>query len=89
MGRPPEGMTRQGALSELLAGRGYLGESASTVAPLDIDLLSLPRAGSPVPLAALLGPGGQQVVEDFIRRKVLPNDVAEGRLKECGVKTAY
>ena len=40
---PPSDMIRQGALRELLAKHGYVGEAAA-LAPLDVDLLALPLA---------------------------------------------
>ena len=55
MGRPPLGLTAEGALRELRGSRGYDGESLpSTLAPLDTTRLSLPDADTaPVALASL------------------------------------
>ena len=44
VGPCPSEFTGEAALKELLAKQGYAGES-TTVAPIDIDLLALPRAG--------------------------------------------
>ncbi|CAK0857324.1 unnamed protein product [Prorocentrum cordatum] len=60
------GLTSSGALEELRVLSDYAGESA-TVAPLDFDNingLSLPDAGfKPVPLGALGGDAGREIVE--------------------------
>eukprot|EP00972_Heterocapsa_arctica_P072286 10677243-Heterocapsa_arctica.AAC.1 len=58
VGPRPSDLTGQEALSALLAKRGYAGETA-TLAPLDVDLLSLPVVGNhPVPLEDLLSDRG-------------------------------
>ena len=54
-GSPPEGVTTQAAIDELLGGRFDYGGAGNIVAPYDPDALSLPSVGdAPVPLAKVL-----------------------------------
>ena len=63
MGKPPAGLTCEGALDGLLANKCFSGQPVA-LAPLDIELLSLPAAGSqPIDLATLVGDGGALLVE--------------------------
>ena len=86
-GEPPRGLTGREALHALLAKQGY---SGGTTAQLDIDLLSLPSGQlEPVPLATLMGPEGQEAVQQFISSSVLPKSAARAKIAECEVKNAY
>ena len=88
LGAPPDGLTCQGALSELRAKLSYGGEPAS-LAPLDVDLLALPRPGfTPISVTDIAGEEGRLILER-ITNKLLPRSEAEGRIKECGVKRVY
>ena len=60
------------------------------LAPLDVDLLSLPTAGSvPTDLASLLGDSGAAMVEEFVKCKVLPEEEAAERLRRSRVVKPY
>ena len=75
VGPPPDGMNGEGALSELLAKRGYGGEPA-TLAPLEIDLLSVPPEGHrPRGLAEVAGEAGVRIAEGLMSQ-ILPKDEA-------------
>ena len=55
LGKPPDSITFEGALSELLSGAGYYNDSRVDIAPYDKDRVSWPDKGAiPVPLAAHL-----------------------------------
>lgn len=82
VGAPP-GRSAKGALAELCGSPSSYEEcTPSTLAPLDISLLSLPPCGHrPLPLAGLFGKGiGHQKVEEFCETKVLPSAMAAERL---------
>ena len=84
MGRPPSGLTAEGAFRELRGSRGYDGEClSSTLAPLDTSCLSLPDAGSaPVALASLwVGGDGHRYVEEFCMACLRPSEKVESRLE--------
>ena len=84
MGRPPVGLTAEGALRELRGSRGYDGENLpSTLAPLDISLLSLPDSDSaPVALESLwVGVDGHQRVEEFCMACLQPREKVRSRLE--------
>ena len=53
VGRPPDGLTRLGAFEALQSNHSYTGESV-TVAPMDVDLLSVPTVSVPQELGALV-----------------------------------
>ena len=89
LGPPPAGVTRQGALSELLARHGYDGKCVTAV-PLDLSRISLPEAGTrPVPLASLFGRSDKKLIKDFIRDKVLSTENAARKLEETGLRAPY
>ncbi|CAK0870850.1 unnamed protein product [Prorocentrum cordatum] len=89
MGSPGD-LALQAALREL-RGPGAHGDCEPvSLAPLSVDLLSLPAAGAqPRPLADLSGRGGKQRLCQFFESKVLPKHVAEARRVEDGFKRAY
>jgi len=73
IGRCPEEETSARAAFEALRGCGLYAPEESGVAPFDESLVSLPEAlSSAVPLARLLGSGGDKIVEDFCASSVLP-----------------
>ena len=87
-GQPPEGMTGEGALRELLAKTGYDGEP-STLVPLDVDALSLPSPGfTPVALEEIGGGFGRKVVER-LEEKLLPDIQGEENIKKTGLRRPY
>ena len=88
VGPRPSGLTRQGALAELLAKRSYSGEKVA-VADLDVRLLSLPEGGHPVAIETLMCSKGSEMVETFLRDKVLSIGQAEERRRESRVKQPY
>ena len=56
LGNPPDSISPEGALSELLSNSGYYHDSRVDVIPYDKDRVSWPDKGAkPVPLAAHLG----------------------------------
>ena len=74
-GAPPASLTVEEALRSVQADISYEADPAS-LAPLRVDLLSLPPEGSvPVPLRRLLGRAGDRRVEDFIASKVVAKEV--------------
>ena len=91
LGPPPVGLSGSEALRQLRVFDGY-GEdqTPSAVKSYEPALLSLPADGSqPVPLATLLGEGGQKVVDDFCTSRLLGENDARAGLKRCGVTRCY
>ena len=89
MGKPPAELTCEGALDGLLANKCYQGQPVA-LAPLDVDLLSLPTAGSaPTDLATLVGGSGAAMVEEFVKSKVFPEEEAAERLRRSRVVKPY
>ncbi|CAE7231430.1 gag-pro-pol [Symbiodinium sp. CCMP2456] len=91
LGPPPRDLDGPGALQQLRAFDGY-GEDQTPCAVKSYNpaLLSLPAPGSePVPLGQLLGDGGQLVVDDFCASRLLCENEARKRLKDCGVAKCY
>ena len=88
VGKPPSELTGRGALDELQAKAGYTGEPAQ-LAPLQLDLLSLPPSGSsPSSFERIL----QGKAECFLKRlesKVLPDLEAGARLSASNLKAPY
>ena len=88
VGKPPSELTGRGALDELQAKAGYTGEPAQ-LAPLQLDLLSLPPSGSsPSSFERIL----QGKAECFLKRlesKVLPDFEAGARLSASNLKAPY
>lgn len=63
---------------------------ASTVAPFNDALVSLPDSGNtPVSLAELYGTGGDMYVKDFTQRNVLEPSVAKGKVEDDGLLGHY
>ena len=89
MGRPPAELTREEALHGLLSNKCYDGQPVA-LAPLDVDLLSLPAPGSvPTAIAELAGEDGAAMVQWFVQNKVLPEKEAAEKLRRCSVPRAY
>ena len=66
-GKPPPGLDGPGALNELRARQGYVAEPA-TLAPLSVDLVSLPSPGSiPSPLERILGVEAESRESSFFK----------------------
>eukprot|EP00971_Amphidinium_carterae_P109169 2161747-Amphidinium_carterae.1 len=87
MGAPPEGLDGPGALSALRASPSYTGEACHLVG-LDVERLALPESGfTPVSLERA-SPIGRNIVAT-LEAKVIPECVAEERLKEIGLKRGY
>ena len=88
-GLPPAGLSRQEALEGLLASKCYSGQPVA-LAPLDVDLLSLPAAGAePTAVASLVGEEGAALVKWLLENKVLPEEVAAERLRRSKVAKPY
>ena len=87
-GKIPDGITGQGALSELRTKTGYTGEPVNLV-PLDVEKLSLPAAGSK---AATLETILQGEAESFVHRlftKLSADGVAKERMEAAGLAAPY
>ena len=85
IGPPPSDVTEEGALRALLSKQGYAGESA-TLAPIDVNLLSLPGDGHVLhSLPKLLGKDGAVLV-DGLRAKMLPKEETKDNIKVSGLK---
>ena len=91
LGPPPDDLTSGGALQQLHAFDGYReDQTPSTVKPYEPHLLSLPTAGNnAVSLEELLGDCGGEIVGEFIRSKLLPEDEARRRIKMSGLRKVY
>lgn len=88
MGKPPQDITGQGALSELRAKLGYDGEP-TTLARLQEDLVSLPADGSqPAPLENILGCGAHFPCS-LLESKVLPPGAVKELKAQCSLKSPY
>jgi hypothetical protein len=88
LGKPPEDLNGQGALSELRVKLGYSGEPAS-LAGYQKDLISLPCAGDvPSPLDVILGHRAESVV-GTLRQKLLSQGVVDARKGESSLKALY
>ena len=88
VGKPPPCFSGSEALNELRAKSGYAGDPAS-LAPFQLDLVSLPPKGScPASLDRILK-GEAENVSDVVVNKVLPEDEVRERLKACGVSRPY
>ena len=88
LGKPPEGLSGQEALGALLSRQGYAGESAA-LAPLDVDLLSLPPPGHTTrSLEELLGQDGAELSKALIG-KLLPKEMAAENIQTCKAKKPY
>ena len=88
LGPPPDDLSCQGALTELLAKHSYSGTPV-TVAPFDVDEISLPPAGGrPVDIVQAAGESGRKIVEGLLS-KVLPPEQARAKLEAAGLKKAY
>ena len=86
-GKPPDGITGSGALDELRTKPGY-GDCAN-LAPMDLDLLSLPKPGS---TAASMEVIFGEAAEGFSRRlmsKVSADVEVKKRLEGCEIKMPY
>jgi len=60
------------------------------LAPLDVDLLSLPAAGAePTAVASLVGEDGAALVKWLLENKVLPEEAAAERLRRSKVAKPY
>ncbi len=93
LGPPPPvaEMDGVGALRQLHAFDGY-GEfqTPAVVKPYVPNLLSLPSSGSrAVPLDELLGKDGCSIVGEFIHSRLLQENEARIKLRECGLKQVY
>ena len=87
-GKPPEGLTGQGALSELRTLPGYSGEPAS-LAPLQLELLSLPPKGSePASLEKILEGKAERISERLMSKVVSESEVV-ARKGQVGVRCPY
>ena len=88
----PDAPSATGALAELCGSPGSYDQSVpSSLAPLDISLLSLPEPGHrPRFFAAVFeGEAGHHIVEEFCSRKVLSSQLAVARLEGEGVGKSY
>ena len=92
MGPPPSDLSCPEALRQLRAFDGY---SDNDQVPCSVESyvpsrLSLPSSGNRVlPIADLLGADGLQVVDEFIRSRVLPEKEARSKLDRAGIKECY
>ena len=87
-GKPPEGITGQGALEELRTRPGYAGDPAH-LAPMEIEKISLPGKGS---VAATLQQILEEEAQSFSRRllsKVSAEKDVEQRKEVSGLQTPY
>ena len=93
MGAPPTDLSAEGPLRELCGSPGYedVDGIPASLAPLDLELLSLPAEGHrPSSLAALWGgSSGSVLVEEFCRKRVLPISQAQEALRENAPKRSY
>ena len=88
LGRPPSDLNEKGALSALLSRRGYTGEPA-TLAPLEVDLLSLPPPGhAPLQLEAIIGGDGVELIRGLMAKLLLKEEAARNILK-TGLRRPY
>ena len=88
VGKPPPGLDGPGAFNELRARQGYATEPA-TLAPLSVDLVSLPSPGSiPSPLERILG-GEAVKVERVLSSKLLTRARAAENAASSGLKSPY
>ena len=88
VGKPPPDLDGPGAFNELRARQGYVGEPA-TLAPLSVDLVSLPRSGSsPSPLEKILGDGARYV-ERVLTAKLFDRARAGDNIAASGLKVPY
>lgn len=88
LGKPPSEVTGQGALNELRAKLGYDGQP-STLAQLQVDLVSLAISGSqPAPLEKILGDGASFPCE-LLNSKVLPPAVVDRLKADSSLKSPY
>ena len=87
LGPPPADLTPAEALRKLRLSSWYEVDCDSTAkASFDMSRLSLPEGlAHPVPLSELWGAGGEDCVNRFCAREILPQSVAAERIASCGV----
>eukprot|EP00435_Cladocopium_sp_Y103_P040424 s562_g11.t1 len=88
VGKPPSELTGRGALDELQAKAGYTGEPAQ-LAPLQLDLLSLPPSGSSPSSFERILHGKAECFLKRLESKVLPDLEAGARLSASNLKAPY
>ena len=89
MGAPPDNLSAEEALRAVQADSSYEAEP-SNVAPLRVDLVSLPEEGStPIPLPVLLGRTGERRVEEFVDTKVVAKEVFQERRQASELRRPY
>ena len=87
-GKPPADVTGREALAELQTRPGYAGDPAH-LAPMNLDLLSLPSPGS---RGATMTEIFEDVAESFVQRlmtKVSADAVSRQRIGESGLRAPY
>ena len=92
MGPPPSDLSSSEALRQLRAFDGYSDNDQVPCAVKSYipSLLSLPDGGNQVlPVAGLLGEGGCEIVDEFVRSRVLQEKEARSNLDRAGVRECY
>eukprot|EP00971_Amphidinium_carterae_P152973 3032700-Amphidinium_carterae.1 len=89
MGEPPEDLHGPEALRALWAKAGYQEESG-TIAPLDVEKLSLPSPErAPVPLEEVGGEAGSQIVQRVLLKRIPCKEIVSGRIEQSGIRRPY
>ena len=89
MGPPPQGLSPSGAFASILGSVPY-DDVPPSLAAFNHTAVSLPSLGSrPVGMQVLLEPHGNDVVENFITRMVLPQSAARAKLRKSGIRSCY
>ena len=91
MGGPPPSLLPGEAYAGLMGAAPYDGaDIPASMGSFDDTAVSLPSgAVPPVGLTVLLAPHGNQVVEQFCSRMVLPQAAAQERLKRLELRSCY
>lgn len=87
-GKPPDGITGAGALGELRARAGYEGEPAH-LAPMQLDLVSLPPVGSKSASLEMLFQEEAEIFKHRLLSKVLADEVVKQRKEVAELKKPY
>lgn len=89
LGPPPEGLSEGEALRALRLGHGYSDESGGP-SPYVASRVALPEEGSaPIALSRLWGAGGDEVVAEFIRSRIVLVQEARKVLRLEGPRRPY